>query len=276
MARKAAATLDQPFEQCALVVVHMGGGITVAAVRDGKIVETEIRFASTTHLRRVIDRIVARVGRRIDESSPMVDARLPDGSRVNAIIPPLALDGAAISIRRFGSNPLKLEDLLNFKAFTPEMVMPSCACLVQKEIGAEEGHDVLGQQGFEEGALKITHCAGGVDHEQDFPGTAPRHQIGYAGVHAESLFQVGVHLHSTDRFGQKGHYLLHGILESDVVACIAFEYLLQGWFQFWKREPNKVKRPAGRQTLVPVGGNNSPITIHHVYQHFQDNKLISP
>jgi pilus assembly protein CpaF len=63
------------------------------------------------------------VGRRVDEVCPMVDARLPDGSRFNAIIPPLALDGACVSIRRFGSHPLKLEDLLNYKAFTPEMVM---------------------------------------------------------------------------------------------------------------------------------------------------------
>jgi pilus assembly protein CpaF len=70
-----------------------------------------------------LDRIVSKVGRRVDETSPMLDARLPDGSRVNAIIPPLALDGASVSIRRFGSNPLKLEDLLNFKAFTSEMAM---------------------------------------------------------------------------------------------------------------------------------------------------------
>ena len=71
----------------------------------------------------ILDRIVSKVGRRIDETSPMCDARLPDGSRVNAIIPPLALDGPSLTIRRFGSNPLTLEDLLNFGAFTPEMVM---------------------------------------------------------------------------------------------------------------------------------------------------------
>ena len=71
----------------------------------------------------IIDRIISKVGRRVDETCPMVDARMPDGSRFNAIIPPLALDGACVSIRRFGANPLKLEDLLNFKAFTPEMVM---------------------------------------------------------------------------------------------------------------------------------------------------------
>ena len=71
----------------------------------------------------IIDRIVSKVGRRVDEVCPMCDARLPDGSRVNAIIPPLALDGSSVTIRRFGSNPLKLEDLLNYKSLTPEMVM---------------------------------------------------------------------------------------------------------------------------------------------------------
>jgi pilus assembly protein CpaF len=72
---------------------------------------------------KIIDRIVSRVGRRVDETCPMVDSRMADGSRFNAIIPPLALDGACVSIRRFGANPLKLENLLAFKAFTPEMVM---------------------------------------------------------------------------------------------------------------------------------------------------------
>jgi len=70
----------------------------------------------------IIERIVSAVGRRVDESSPMVDARLPDGSRVNAIIPPLALDGPALSIRRFGKDPYKIEDLVGFKALTDEMV----------------------------------------------------------------------------------------------------------------------------------------------------------
>ena len=80
-------------------------------------------FRDNDHLMQIIDRIISKVGRRVDETCPMVDARMPDGSRFNAIIPPLALDGACVSIRRFGANPLKLEDLLNFKAFTPEMVM---------------------------------------------------------------------------------------------------------------------------------------------------------
>jgi pilus assembly protein CpaF len=89
----------------------------------GKLEKSAVTFRDNAHLLQIIDRIVSKVGRRVDEVCPMVDARLPDGSRVNAIIPPLALDGAAVSIRRFGSNPLKLEDLLNYKAFTPEMVM---------------------------------------------------------------------------------------------------------------------------------------------------------
>src|SRR3977135_1596161 len=91
--------------------------------RAGKLELTGLSFKDSGHLMQIIERIVSRVGRRVDESSPMVDARLPDGSRVNAIIPPLALAGPTVSIRRFGANPLKLEDLLNYKAFTPEMAM---------------------------------------------------------------------------------------------------------------------------------------------------------
>jgi pilus assembly protein CpaF len=85
--------------------------------------KTSVVFRDNNHLMQIIDRIISRVGRRVDETCPMVDARMADGSRFNAIIPPLALDGACVSIRRFGANPLKLEDLLNYKAFTPEMVM---------------------------------------------------------------------------------------------------------------------------------------------------------
>ncbi|HMP80065.1 MAG TPA: CpaF family protein [Pirellulaceae bacterium] len=91
--------------------------------KGGRLERSQVEFRDNAHLLQIIDRIVSKVGRRVDETCPMVDARLEDGSRVNAIIPPLALDGAAMSIRRFGSNPLKLEDLLNYKAFTPEMVM---------------------------------------------------------------------------------------------------------------------------------------------------------
>lgn len=89
--------------------------------RAGKLELTGLRFASNEHLLKIIDKIVSRVGRRIDESTPMVDARLPDGSRVNAIIPPLALDGPLLSIRRFAVVPLKIDDLLNLKTLTPPM-----------------------------------------------------------------------------------------------------------------------------------------------------------
>jgi len=82
--------------------------------RFGKLQKTDICFRDDKHLLQIIERIVSKVGRRIDESSPYVDARLPDGSRVNAIIPPLAIDGPALSIRRFGMEPLKLNDLLRF------------------------------------------------------------------------------------------------------------------------------------------------------------------
>ena len=89
--------------------------------RNGKLELTDARFKDDAHLMRIIDKIVSRVGRRIDESSPMVDARLPDGSRVNAIIPPLALDGPCVSIRRFAVNPLELEDLIGFQTLIPEI-----------------------------------------------------------------------------------------------------------------------------------------------------------
>jgi pilus assembly protein CpaF len=89
--------------------------------RFGKLEITEARFKDDAHLRRVIDKIVSAVGRRIDESSPMVDARLSDGSRVNAIIPPLAIDGAILSIRRFAVDPLELDDLLSLRTLTPEI-----------------------------------------------------------------------------------------------------------------------------------------------------------
>jgi len=103
--------------------ILVNGPYKVYVERRGKLEKTDVKFRDNEHLLQIIDRIVSKVGRRVDETSPMVDARLPDGSRVNAIIPPLALDGCSMSIRRFGSNPLKLEDLLNYKAFTPEMAM---------------------------------------------------------------------------------------------------------------------------------------------------------
>lgn len=89
--------------------------------RFGKLEATEARFKDDTHLRRIIDKIVSAVGRRIDESCPMVDARLPDGSRVNAIIPPLAIDGSVLSIRRFAVDPLEMDDLIGLKTVIPDI-----------------------------------------------------------------------------------------------------------------------------------------------------------
>ena len=89
--------------------------------RRGKLEHTDVTFYDDAHLMKVIERIVSRVGRRIDESSPMVDARLPDGSRVNAIIPPSAIDGPLVSIRRFSVNPLTVDDMLRNQSFTPAM-----------------------------------------------------------------------------------------------------------------------------------------------------------
>ena len=103
--------------------ILINGPKSVYVERKGRMEKTDVTFRDNDHLMQIIDRIVSKVGRRVDETCPMVDARLPDGSRVNAIIPPLALDGPCVSIRRFGTNPLKLEDLLNYRAFTPEMVM---------------------------------------------------------------------------------------------------------------------------------------------------------
>ena len=87
----------------------------------GKLLRTEVAFKDDDHLMSVIERIVSKVGRRVDESSPLVDARLPDGSRVNVIIPPLSLDGPAVSIRRFGISPLKMENLIDNQSLTEEM-----------------------------------------------------------------------------------------------------------------------------------------------------------
>jgi pilus assembly protein CpaF len=90
--------------------------------RGGVLEKTKVVFKDNHHLMHIIEKIVSKVGRRVDESSPMVDARLPDGSRVNAIIPPLAIDGPILSIRRFGSHPLTANDLLEYRELTPVML----------------------------------------------------------------------------------------------------------------------------------------------------------
>lgn len=109
--------------------ILINGPKNIFVERKGQLEKTAVEFRDNAHLMQIIDRIVSKVGRRVDETCPMVDARLEDGSRVNAIIPPLALDGACVSIRRFGANPITLEGLLNFKALTPEMVMLLEGCI---------------------------------------------------------------------------------------------------------------------------------------------------
>jgi pilus assembly protein CpaF len=105
---------------------------TVYVERGGKLELSGVRFADNDHLLRIVNRIVSRVGRRVDETSPMVDARLPDGSRVNAIIPPLAIDGPILSIRRFGTTPLKAKDLVAIGTVSAEGMAFLAACVKAK------------------------------------------------------------------------------------------------------------------------------------------------
>ncbi|WP_430332006.1 CpaF family protein [Rhodococcus sp. ACT016] len=97
--------------------------------RDGMLTRSSARFADEAHLRRVIERIVSAVGRRIDESSPLVDARLADGSRVNAVIPPLAFNGSSLTIRKFSKDPFQVNDLIAFGTLSPEMAELLDACV---------------------------------------------------------------------------------------------------------------------------------------------------
>jgi pilus assembly protein CpaF len=105
---------------------------TVYIERRGKLELTQVRFRDNDHLTQIINRIVSRVGRRVDDSSPMADARLPDGSRVNAIIPPLAIDGPILSIRRFGGKPLRVKDIVTIGSATPDMLGFLAACVQAK------------------------------------------------------------------------------------------------------------------------------------------------
>jgi pilus assembly protein CpaF len=109
------------------IMVNGDAGIYVE--RSGRIQKTAARFVSDEHLRRVIERIVSQVGRRIDESSPMVDARLPDGSRVNAIVPPLSVDGPSLTIRKFAKDPYQVDDLISFGTMTAPIAELLQACV---------------------------------------------------------------------------------------------------------------------------------------------------
>ncbi|MCS6803546.1 MAG: CpaF family protein [Acidobacteriota bacterium] len=109
--------------------ILVNGHKQVFVERRGKLEKTDVIFKDDEHLLQIIDRIVSRVGRRIDESSPMVDARLPDGSRVNAIIPPLAIDGPALSIRRFGTIKIAMDELIRYGTLTPGIAFVLEGCV---------------------------------------------------------------------------------------------------------------------------------------------------
>ena len=114
--------LEKLVEDDAVSDILVNSPYEVYIERRGRLELTDVIFADNHHLMRIIHRVVSRVGRRIDEVSPMVDARLPDGSRVNAVIPPLSLNGPTLSIRRFGKRPLTLDDLTQFQSIAPDMV----------------------------------------------------------------------------------------------------------------------------------------------------------
>ena len=116
----------------AITDILVNGPHQIYIEKRGRLERTNVNFKDNTHLLHIIDKIVSKVGRRCDEVSPMVDARLQDGSRVNAIIPPLALDGPALSIRRFGTDPVRIQNLLDYKSITQEMVDFLSACVIAK------------------------------------------------------------------------------------------------------------------------------------------------
>src|SRR6266542_4198912 len=127
--------------------VMVNGPDSIYVERGGKLYWTGAQFHSVAQLRHTIEKIVSKVGRRIDESSPYVDARLPDGSRVNAIIPPLAIDGPALTIRKFAADPYEAEDLISFGTISDPVARFLHACvrgriniLVSGGTGAEDDH----------------------------------------------------------------------------------------------------------------------------------------
>jgi pilus assembly protein CpaF len=109
--------------------IMVNGHDQVYVERGGRLYSAEAAFTDESHLRRTIEKIVTRVGRRVDESSPMVDARLPDGSRVNAVVPPIALDGSLLTIRKFATDPFTVDDLVSFGTMTPTVAELLRACV---------------------------------------------------------------------------------------------------------------------------------------------------
>jgi len=121
--------LEPLFRDQTITDILINGSRTMYVERNGRLEQSKVKFANDAHLLKIVQRIVSAVGRRIDETNPMVDARLADGSRLNAVIPPLAIDGPLVSIRRFGSKPLGVQDLVDKDSITPEMMEFLAACV---------------------------------------------------------------------------------------------------------------------------------------------------
>lgn len=135
--------LEALLKQEDITEIMVNGPQDIYVERNGRLEQSNVRFKDEHHIRHIIDRIIAPLGRRIDESSPMVDARLPDGSRVNASIPPVSLDSPVLSIRKFNKDPFTLEDLIKFGSFVPKMgqflkaaVQAKCNILVSGGTGS--------------------------------------------------------------------------------------------------------------------------------------------
>lgn len=124
--------LQPLLEDDTITEVMVNGAKNIYIERAGKIHRVPVSFESDEHVMRIIDRIVAPLGRRIDESSPYVDARLPDGSRVNAVIPPISLVGPVLTVRKFAKNPITIEQLIQFGSITPEALQFLKACVESK------------------------------------------------------------------------------------------------------------------------------------------------
>ena len=112
--------LEQLLNDESVTEIMINGPHLIFIEKKGKLIESSVRFKDDAHLLQIIDRIVSAVGRRVDETQPLCDARLKDGSRFNAVIPPLALDGPTVTIRKFAKDPFKVQDLINFGTLTPE------------------------------------------------------------------------------------------------------------------------------------------------------------
>jgi pilus assembly protein CpaF len=121
--------IDRFLKDPSITEVMVNGPSDVFIERAGRIETTNISFADETHLRRIIDKIVSQVGRRVDEATPMVDARLPDGSRVNVIVPPLAIGGPFLTIRKFSVDPYTVDDLITFGTLSPQVARFVDACV---------------------------------------------------------------------------------------------------------------------------------------------------